>query len=770
MPEPRHASRRRLRRLAPIFLAALVFSSVVPQHQAAANDGIVDRPAAFPVRDSGGKLDATPPGPQPTGRLIVRYRDGVTDAERGRIRAADRLEFVSRVALPNTELVVPASGGVAQALAQLERRAGVVYVEPEYRRRHMAGPITEPEFSEQWALNNTGQDINGFPGSPDVDMNVPEAWNITTGDPTLVVAVTDDGVDFSHPDLAARMWVNVDEEPDNGVDDDDNGYIDDVNGWDFCEGDNTVFEPGNEHGTHVAGSIAASGNGVGIAGVAPAVKVMALRFLGSDPSCGADAQAIDAIAYAAANGAKIINASWGGTDVSTALGSAIELVPDVLVVAAAGNGGDDGIGDDNDFDPTFPASYDLPNILSVAAIHSEGHLTSFSNYGYESVDLSAPGEDILSTVPGGEYGLMSGTSMAAPHASGVAALAASVKPELLGDAPALREHLIATAKALPSTLYWVASPRLLDARAAVVDKPDIKRLSGANRFATAAAISRATYVPWVPYVFIAAGASFPDALAGGAVAAQTGSPLLLVNQGSIPSETVAELQRLNPLEIYVLGGTGVIGNTVLSQLQAYDEGGGVFRLAGNNRYETAAAVSELWDPGVRTAFVANGLNFPDALAGVPASAILGGPLLLATSTQIPPATAAALAYLEPQRIVVLGGTSVIGSAVATTLAGIAPVTRMSGANRYATAADVASQVFDASETAFVANGLGFPDALAGGPAGGAYGGPLLLVNTLGVPTPTQQQLQRLQPARIFVLGGTSVVPSSVITQINGLFP
>ena len=496
----------------------------------------------------------------------MRYRDGVTDAQRERIRTTDRLEFVSTVALPNTEVVTPPAGGVSQTLAQLGRRADVLYVEPEYRRTQLAGPTTAAHFPQQWALNNIGQTVQAFRGAPDVDMNVPEAWEITTGDPSLVVAITDSGVDFSHPDLAGRMWVNPGEIPGNDEDDDENGFVDDVNGWDFCDDDNTVFESGEEHGTHVAGSVAASGDG--IAGVAPSVKIMAVRFLDDGPSCGTDAQAIAAIGYAAANGAMIINASWGGSGVSLALRDAIDAVPDALIVAAAGNGGADQIGDDNDLAPVFPASYDLPNILSVAAIHNEGHLTSFTNYGYESVDLSAPGEDIISTVPGGGYAYGSGTSMAAPHASGVAALAASARPVLLGDAPALRRHLIATAKALPSTLGWVAAPRLLDARAAVVDRPDIRRLFGGNRFATAAAISAATYVPGVPYVFIAAGSGFPDALAGGAIAAQTGSPLLLVNQSSIPTDTLIELERLQPFRIYVLGGTGVVGTAVFERTRA----------------------------------------------------------------------------------------------------------------------------------------------------------------------------------------------------------
>ncbi|MCA1570945.1 MAG: S8 family serine peptidase [Chloroflexi bacterium] len=768
MPEPRPASRRRTYRLAPLFLAVLVFATLVPQRQAAATDGFLDRPAPFPVRGGGEKGDGTAPDSQPTGRLIVRYRDGVTDAQRERIRAADRLELVSSVALPNTEIVVPAEGGVSQALAQLGRRSDVLYVEPEYRRTHMAGPTTEPLFRQQWGHHNTGQEVGGFNGAPNVDMNVPEAWEITTGDADLVVAVTDDGVDFSHSDLADRAWVNPGETAGNGIDDDGNGYVDDVNGWDFCEGDNTVFEAGDAHGTHVAGTIAASGNGAGIAGVAPSVKIMAVRFLGDDLSCGTDAQAANAIAYAHDNGARIINASWGGYGYSQTLRAAILNAPEALLVAAAGN---DNL--DTDLDPVYPASFDLGNILSIAAIHNEGHLTEFTNYGYESVDVSAPGEDILSTVPGGLWEHWSGTSMAAPHASGVAALAASAKPELLGNASALRAHLIATAKALPSTLFWVASPRLLDARAAVVDRPDITRLAGTNRYATAAAVSKATYVPGVPYVFIAVGTSFPDALAGGAVAAQTGSPLLLVKGTTIPSETVAELQRLKPHQIFVLGSPGVVGHAVLNALGQYDDPASeqVIRLWGNNRYETAAAVAERFSPGVPTAFIATGADFPDALAGVPATAIKGGPLLLVTNTTIPPATAVALDYLQPQRIVILGGTGVISSGVATLLDQFTgPVERMSGANRYATAADVAARVFPAAETAFVANGLGFPDALAGGPSAGAFGGPLLLVNTLAAQSSTRLQLERLQPARIFVLGGDSVVPDHVVTEIQGLFP
>ena len=759
-------------------MAAILVGTLVPAHDAAANDGFLDGPALFPVRGGGGKGDGTARDPEPTGRLIIRYRDGVTDAGRQRARAAHGLALASTIPLPNTEVVVPGGAGAVQAMSALARHPDVLWVEQEYRRTIAADPdpSAEPQFPQQWALNNTGQTVMTFKGAPDVDLNLPEAWDITTGDPNLVVAVLDDGVDFTHPDLAGRTWVNLGEIPGNDEDDDLNGFIDDVNGWDFCNDDNTVHDDDMAaHGTHVAGSIAASANGIGTVGVAPSVRIMAVKFLPNDPEsapagdCGTDAGAAKALAYAYANGARIINASWGGYGDSQTLSDAIIAAPDALLVAAAGN---DNL--DNDDLEFYPASYDLPNILSVAAIHNEGHLTGFTNYGATTVDLSAPGEDILSTVPGDSWAYASGTSMAAPHASGVAALAASARPALLGDAPALRQHLIATAKALPSTVGWVASPRLLDARAAVVDRPDTRRLFGSNRFATAAAISAATYVPGVSHVFIAAGSSFADALAGGATAAQRGYPLLLVKQSSIPSETMVELERLRPFQINVLGGTSVVGTGVFAALQQYDDPSspGVLRISGSDRFATAAAMSRWFGSDVPTAFIANGLNFPDALAAVPASAVFGGPLLLATRTSLPPATKTALADLDPARIVVLGGTSMISTSVATQLDAYTtgPVTRWFGPDRFATAADVAVNAFPASETAFVANGLDFPDALAGGPSSGAYGGPLLLVSPTGVPLPTRQRLQALQPARIFVLGGTAVVPNGVVTQINALFP
>lgn len=752
------------------FLVPFLMTTFVVAAPAAAADGSLHGPAPSQTRTGAPKATGVPLDPQPTGRLIVRYRDGTTDARREQVRTAEGLQLVAKLGLPGVEVVKSTERQSVQVMERLGRSADVVYVEPEYRRSRMAGPTNEPLFGQQWSLHNTGQSVGGFAGAADVDMNVPEAWAVTTGGADLVVAVIDDGVDLSHPDLAARRWVNPGEIAGNGIDDDGNGHVDDVNGWDFCNDDATVHDADDFHGTHVAGTIAASGNGAGIAGVAPNVRIMAVKFLGDDPGCGTDSQAAAAIHYAISHGADIINASWGGAGYSRTLETAIADAPEVLVVAAAGNSDSN-----NDDFPVYPASFELGNVLSVAAIHNAGHLTGATNYGPSSVDLSAPGEDILSTLPGGGYGLRSGTSMAAANATGVAALAASARPSLLGSGGELRLHLMHTARALPTTLGWVLSPRLLDARAAVTSRPDVTRLSGVDRYATAAAISRATFVPHVPYLFVATARSFPDALAGGALAAQLGSPLLLVSTSSIPAVTLNEVERLKPIHIYVLGGPAAISEAVLQQLRSYDDpiDGRTVRLAGADRYATAAAISRAaFEPRVETAFIATGANFPDALAGAPAAGALPGPLLLVTATSIPSSTATELGRLEPQRIVILGGTAVVSSNVAAQLDVYTPgpVRRWSGPDRFATAASVAAQAFPSAATVFVASGLGFPDALAGGPSAGAALGPLLLVGNATLPSATQQQILRLKPVRIFVLGGTAVVSGSVVNEVKALFP
>jgi subtilisin family serine protease len=324
------------------------------------------------------------------GQIIVKYEENVGPSEQAGVRSKEGLEKEDELDLINAEVVQVEDKPIEEAIGDLEDKPEVEYAEPNFKV-YPTAYRDEPYFDQLWGLHNTGQ--NG--GNPDVDINGPEASDITQGDPNLVVAVIDNGVDFTHPDLAERAWTNPGEVANNGVDDDNNGYVDDLNGWDFHNNDATVHDL-DRHGTHVAGTIAASVNGDGVVGVAPNVEVMALKFLG--PRGGAISNAIKAIEYTKSEGAKISNNSWGGGGRSQALKDAIDA-SGMLFVAAAGNGGGDSLGDDNDQRPFYPASYDALNILSVAAINRMGNLARFSNFGATSVDISAPGVNVLSSLP-----------------------------------------------------------------------------------------------------------------------------------------------------------------------------------------------------------------------------------------------------------------------------------------------------------------------------------------------------------------------------------
>jgi thermitase len=320
--------------------------------------------------------------------------------------------------------------------------AGAYPDNPEINAGRIPTTKTDPLLKEAWGMAQIG---------------AATAWSQSVQGRDIIVAVTDTGVDYNHEDLVANMWRNTKEIPDNGLDDDKNGYIDDLVGWDFAANDNKpydlsgdlyslLFGGGNPgHGTHVSGVIAASyNNAIGIAGVAPQAKIMALRFI-SERGQGTTENVIKAIDYAVANGAKVINASWGGEkgdEDDSALIEAIERAEKagVIFVTSAGNGRSNGTGsggydNDNDPKPAIPSTLNIDNIVSVAAIDSTEQLGSFSNWGNRTVKLAAPGVKILSTVPGDRYqdtvidlpmfgirATWDGTSMATPHVAGAFAL------------------------------------------------------------------------------------------------------------------------------------------------------------------------------------------------------------------------------------------------------------------------------------------------------------------------------------------------------------
>ncbi len=372
--------------------------------------GLADAEAAQPMK-------VRQQGRHSPDQVIVKYSKGAGAQVRERVAASVRGERGRRLGLVEglESVRLPRGGMTAEAAVEaLARMPGVEYAEPDYEVEAVAVP-DDPLFSDLWGMASIG---------------AAAAWDTTVGDSGFVVAVVDTGVDFSHPDLAANLWVNPGEIADNGLDDDGNGFVDDVRGWDFAYNDNDPFD-GKGHGTHVAGTIAGSGNnGIGVAGVNWTARIMPVKFL-NDSGSGLTSAAIEALNYAVANGARVSNHSWGGGAFSQALYDAIEAARDQghLVVAAAGNGGSDFYGDNTDLAPFYPASYDLDNIIAVAAVNSADAKPTFSNFGASSVDLGAPGVGILSTYPGDRYAYADGTSMAAPHVSGVAALVWSQQPD-----------------------------------------------------------------------------------------------------------------------------------------------------------------------------------------------------------------------------------------------------------------------------------------------------------------------------------------------------
>jgi subtilisin family serine protease len=393
-------------------------------------------------------------------QIIVKFEENVDPATKADVRRAEGLDKEKELKVIGAEVDKVKGQSVEDAIRDLNGHPDVEYAERDYIV-HATDYADEPLFGELWGLNNTGQ----TGGTPNVDINGFEASGVTQGDPNLVVAVIDTGVDFSHSDLAGRRWVNPGEsgggKETNGIDDDGNGFVDDVNGADFFNNDGNPFDD-NSHGTHVSGTIAGSVNDQGVAGVAPNVKIMGLKFLSAGGS-GFISDAIEAIGYAESKGAKISNNSWGCYCFSQALKDAIDT-SDSLFVAAAGN--DD---NNNDLNRFYPASFDSQNILSVAAVDRLGNKAWFSNYGATSVDISAPGVDILSSVPGNGHAWFSGTSMASPHAAGVAALAASVDPALLSDSVALKNHVMDTGKPIPAMAGITVTGDMVDAKAAVGD-------------------------------------------------------------------------------------------------------------------------------------------------------------------------------------------------------------------------------------------------------------------------------------------------------------
>ena len=427
------------------------------------------------------------------GELIVKFREGAAAGDRtrarGRIAGAlvATLAGAGRLRHPAAPELIRVAPGLSlqAALERLSVDAAVEYAEPNWIYTH-AAPPNDPSFPSQWALENTGQAVSGYRGRADADIDAVTGWQTIARAQNVYVGVIDEGIDFNHPDLGVQpggvIWTNP-YDPVDGRDNDGNGYVDDVHGWDFANGDNSVYDGSaaqpdvDAHGTHVAGTIGArTGNGVGIAGVSPGVVLIPAKFLGVQG--GTTAHAVMALDYLTdlkvRHGLNIVatNNSWSGGGYSRALLDAIARAArqDILFIAASGNGGADGIGDNMDTAPVYPGSYDTTGsagydaVITVTATDSQDALASWANFGYRGVDLGAPGSVILSTTPRNTYSYSSGTSMATPHVTGAAVLAHAARG-LSGYS--LREVLLGSVDAVSSLAGRTATGGRLNLATAV---------------------------------------------------------------------------------------------------------------------------------------------------------------------------------------------------------------------------------------------------------------------------------------------------------------
>jgi large repetitive protein len=404
-------------------------------------------------------VELIPAGPASNRQILIKLKIGRDADERvNSIRDifpwSIDVESLSPTDASGPYLVsLPVEVSAEQAIRTALRDERVEYVEPNAPIYAADTIPNDPFFEFMWQLQN--KPLNEYVGKPGADIGAARAWDITTGNPKVVVAILDTGIELSHPDLAGNIWSNPAEIPTNGIDDDGNGLVDDINGWNYLHDSSQLFEDPeiDYHGTHVAGIIGAVGNNrVGTTGVAWRVSLMTLKVLDGHGNKGLIANSVKAINYVigqkkAGVNVRAINASWVTEGESHAVRDAIESAgrAGILFVCAAGNDAKD-----LDRDPIYPAarSSEIDTLISVAATDRFDNLQPFSNYGRRTISVAAPGNGILGLAVSGQYAEHGGTSMATAHVTGICALMVS-RDESFTPAQ-LKRRIISTAEPIAS--------------------------------------------------------------------------------------------------------------------------------------------------------------------------------------------------------------------------------------------------------------------------------------------------------------------------------